>query len=92
MDTPTLINRARVLLGGPPLDKLLADFALAFAESLPGLYRTKHDVTAGMHGPETCEAAFFEGRGCVCGLKEQNALLDALADKLGIPPEQRRKP
>lgn len=75
----------------------LAAFALAFAEALPGLYLASHDAS---------DAGYCEARArdldapfqpptpevCTCGVDDHNARLDALADKLGIPSEERRKP
>lgn len=63
----------------------LAAFALAFAEALPGLYREHgggcHHWVEGDDGREWC----------ACGADAHNARLDALADKLGIPAEERRR-
>lgn len=78
------------------LDVRSAEFAVAFAKALPGLYRREHDKS----DADYCEArnrdpgATFQPpmpEVCTCGADEVNAALDELADKLGIPPEARRQ-
>jgi len=64
----------------------LAAFAVEFARALPGLYR---EHTRGRN--ECHVVSYGEDTLCNCGADDHNALLDDLADKLGIPPEERRR-
>ncbi len=73
-----------------------AEFVEAFAKALPALYRREHDKS----DADYCEArnrdpgAPFQPAKpevCTCGVDAHNAALDELADKLGIPPEERRQ-
>lgn len=100
MSTPTLIERARdeIETNGPrfPLLHGMADFVLAFAKALPGLYR-EHGIVLDEWAPgrfrmSWCPVRVGVAETCTCGADEHNARLDALADKLGIPAEQRHAP
>lgn len=74
----------------------LAAFVLAFAKALPGLYR-EHGIVLDEWAPgrfrmSWCPIRVGVAETCTCGADEHNARLDALADKLGIPMEQRHAP